>query len=277
MSRLLVAASSGFIGGNITAALGDLGPTSVPSETFRSGDPDSLKFFLQQHDDFSLILPVGRGSGTTAKGLTGDERTFFFNKIWSARAELLRADRVIWFGSSAEYGRAEAPAVESQFPAPDSTYGLGKVLETRAWLMLREMGVRVTVLRPSTVYGPGQAGSMLIPSIVLAARRREAVRLSCPNSLRDFLHVSDLTKALRRILVSKEVLPPVMNLGSGFVYSPAQVASFFEVPRESGGCDGPLSGNREKCYNVLIDSGLARNVLNWRAEIDLRLVAGGLV
>jgi nucleoside-diphosphate-sugar epimerase len=76
---------------------------------------------------------------------------------------------------------------------PRTTYGLCRSLVREvASFETRRIPIRVDWFRPTTVYGPGQRGSMLIPSACSAAREGRPAAFTDGVHRRDFLYVDDL-------------------------------------------------------------------------------------
>lgn len=66
-------------------------------------------------------------------------------------------DRLVFFSSMAVYGNNETPFVESQTPAPIDPYGIGKyAVEMDLHCARVQHGLKWTIVRPHSVYGPKQ-------------------------------------------------------------------------------------------------------------------------
>jgi nucleoside-diphosphate-sugar epimerase len=130
------------------------------------------------------------------------------NVVAAARAAGVR--RVVVTSSSSVYGECPAPAVEGVTPLrPLSPYGVSKVEAEAAVAAVG--GLERVVLRPFTVYGPGQRPDMLIARLLAG---EAGVRLF-PFE-RDFTFVDEVVDgivAATTVPVGDEVA--VWNLGSG--------------------------------------------------------------
>jgi len=83
---------------------------------------------------------------------------------------------------------------ESWHILPDDPYGVSKRnAETRVLQSGRDSGMRVTVLRPTLVYGPGVKGNLLRMMIAVAKRRFPPVPEV--GNRRSMVHVDDLAEA----------------------------------------------------------------------------------
>jgi nucleoside-diphosphate-sugar epimerase len=133
---------------------------------------------------------------------------------------------VVFFGSAAEYGPAPAKAlpVGEGYPAcPASFFGASKLAQTHlAAAAAAALGLRVLVLRPFNVLGPGLPGHYLAAS--LARRVCEAGTAAGPLAVdngaatRDFVDVRDVAEAT--VLAAAHAAPPpgtaeVYNVASG--------------------------------------------------------------
>lgn len=66
-------------------------------------------------------------------------------------------DRFVFFSSMAVYGSNETPFVENQLPNPIDCYGIGKLaVELDLACAKDQHGLRYTIVRPHSVYGPNQ-------------------------------------------------------------------------------------------------------------------------
>ena len=81
---------------------------------------------------------------------------------------------------------------------------------------------RVTILRPSNIYGPGQYAKRhfgVVPALMIAAMRKESFRLmGSASAKRDFLYIDDFVSACQMVLVERESNVSetwVLNVASG--------------------------------------------------------------
>lgn len=116
--------------------------------------------------------------------------------------------------SALVYGEQPAPFHELMQPLPQDRYSLSKFLAEQAVGAFERMGVvRACVLRPSVVYGPGQAGDMFIPALLAALRENRRFSMTRGEQTRDFVHISDLVEAI--LHANSHQLEGTYNVGSG--------------------------------------------------------------
>jgi GDP-4-dehydro-6-deoxy-D-mannose reductase len=129
---------------------------------------------------------------------------------------------VVLFGSAAEYGPVtadELPIREETPPRPTSAYGRSKLAQTRlAERYAAEHGLRVHVVRPFNLLGPGLGGQYFAAALVerLRALRRAGAAGSVPianaDATRDWVDVRDAVDAVVRLALDAPPVPGTMGL-----------------------------------------------------------------
>lgn len=95
---------------------------------------------------------------------------------------------------------AEGDDVAALYGKPDARYGWAKLTGERLVAAYRELGGRVTVVRPFSGYGEDQAIEYPFPAFVRKAKHlvtgfnKEFEIWGDPNSTRDWIHVDDVVK-----------------------------------------------------------------------------------
>jgi nucleoside-diphosphate-sugar epimerase len=133
-------------------------------------------------------------------------------------------------GSMAEYGAPEGPCREDARCTPQTAYGIAKLAASLFALSYGpRRGLPTRVGRLFGLYGPGEAPSRLLPSLVAHLSRDAAVELSDGRQRRDFVHVDDACDALARLASASTAAEPsalLVNVGTGVALSVAEVASW---------------------------------------------------
>ena len=117
------------------------------------------------------------------------------------RAASARGIRFVFVSSSSVYGNArELPTPERAPAAPLNPYAASKV---DAEAVVREHGADAVIVRPFTVYGPGQRPEMAFARWTrLLAARQPLPWYAAPGTARDFTYIDDavggILAALRR-------------------------------------------------------------------------------
>ena len=103
--------------------------------------------------------------------------------------------RIVLVSSQAAAGparSADAPVRESDQPAPMEAYGRSKLQAEQATLRYRNV-LPITVVRPSSVYGPGDRDFL---NVFRQERRRVAIRAVPRDHALSLVHVRDLVRSL---------------------------------------------------------------------------------
>jgi nucleoside-diphosphate-sugar epimerase len=117
------------------------------------------------------------------------------------RAASARGIRFVFVSSSSVYGNArELPTPEHAPAAPLNPYALSKVAAEQ---VVRQHGEDALIVRPFTVYGPGQRPEMAFARwIDLLAARQPLPWYAAPGAARDFTFVDDAVSGILAALRS---------------------------------------------------------------------------
>jgi UDP-glucose 4-epimerase len=195
---------------------------------------------------------------------------------------------LVYFSSGGTvYGdRIATDFTEAMVPQPISYYGAGKVA---CEMFLRAFQVqnrfRVSVVRPTNVYGAGQPyveGFGLIRTLLEKVKQGEAINIwGDGKSVRDYLYITDFVTALEHLIDStdpeiqnsqdkKNARYDLYNLSYGQGYSVNQVLDRIEQV-----VGKPLDvqyreGRSSDVKQTQLDSTLFRSEYFWKPQIDLK-------
>lgn len=183
---------------------------------------------------------------------------------WNARLILM---------SSYLYGPPQyIPVDEKHSLNPHNPYAESKrICEDLVKGYNRDFGLKYDILRLFNLYGPGQQGSLLIPEILQQMGTGE-VNLKDPRPKRDYIHISDVSEAVLRLIQSEDSdrSSSTFNLGTGVSHSVKQLASLI---RKYGHNDFKLEFSNEKRKGEVLDSvadmSTMKSALNWSPQISL--------
>jgi nucleoside-diphosphate-sugar epimerase len=184
-----------------------------------------------------------------------------------ARAAASDGARFVFVSSSSVYGDADVlPTPESARPAPLNPYAASKVAAEAAVL---GAGGDPVIVRPFTVYGPGQRPEMAFARWIAALEAGESLPWrAAPGTARDFTYVDDAVAGLTAALVRGR---------SGAAYN---VSGWDSVTLRTAldllDPDAPLSELPPSSSEALVTSGCGRKAraeLGYGPRVD---IAGGL-
>jgi UDP-glucose 4-epimerase len=179
--------------------------------------------------------------------------------------------RVVFVSTGgALYGNAEG-ANETTLPVPRSYHGAGKVaLEAFFSVLGQRRPGALAILRPSNIYGPGQAlrtGFGIIPTLLERARDGGKVTIwGDGSSVRDYLYIDDMAAACRLALVGPS---GVYNIGSGVGTS---LNELIEQVQQITGRKLLVERQPARASDVgriVLDTARARDTLGWRPLVAL--------
>jgi nucleoside-diphosphate-sugar epimerase len=175
--------------------------------------------------------------------------------------------------SSYVYGRPERLPITEDHPLRAfNPYGHSKLLaEEVARFYQENYGAVVTIVRPFNLYGPGQPGQFLIPTLIRQALSpaSAAITVADLRPKRDYIYVDDLVDLL--ILAGAAPQGGVYNAGTGVSTSVQEVA---ECIVALAGTNKPVVSKQDERPNEVLDTVAditrARTRLGWRPTVDLR-------
>lgn len=224
---MLVAGGAGFLGRAIARSARHAGydvhltwRTTAPPDGFAAhhvdlNDGDATGRLVSQIEPAVVVAAIGGPH----RPETAAERLAAWLDHPVAMTSLLEAcsDRSVHFvamASAHEYAPSEQPHDESAPTGPISLRGIaaGAAAETVRWWAKRT-GSPTTMLRPFSVYGPGEPPDRVVPTLLRAATSGEPFLATRSGSSRDFVFVDDVARAV--ILACSQQTVGEFNLGSG--------------------------------------------------------------
>ena len=117
------------------------------------------------------------------------------------------------------------------------------------------------------VYGPGQRSTSLIPSCYQSLKNGKTPELRNPNAVNDFIHVSDVAKAILRLIESPSV-EGVFNIGSG---KPRRVIEVCRIMAKKLNLENllPESVNFPQDNGIWADTSLINETIGWHPEFSI--------
>ncbi len=285
--RVLVTGAAGFLGRHLVRRLVDDGCRTIAlGRTLSDQDDGQLRCVAASTQDAALLGkllveeevtgvvhlsaqpdgPLASSAELIESNLAGTAR------LLQAASEMSTPPHVVLASSIKVYGRAEQmPLTEATPLAPTSAYAVAKVAADQLGLLYHEqLGLPVTVLRLTQIYGPGQPSGMLVQQFLEAAARGEALRMTKGEQTRDLLYVDDVVDAFRLALTQPSAVGAVLNLGSGVEVS---IADLVKTIGRLAGAPEPLLGvlpyREGEMWRLFVDPSRARELLGFEARFGI--------
>lgn len=142
----------------------------------------------------------------------------------------IKFDCLINTGSSSEYGVKNKPMKETDVLEPDNLYGITKSAANQyCQMMAKKFNFPVVTIRPFAVYGYFEEKERLVPSIITSCLKNTTLKLSSPDSVRDFIFIEDVMDAyVSAIKNIEKIKGEIFNVGRGEQYTISDVVTLVQ-------------------------------------------------
>jgi len=232
--KILVTGSEGFLGTHTVRHLQEQGHTvtGIDQDIFVDGLPD---------DNFDVLFHFAAFVGGR-KGID--------NNLYQV-ARNMELDRLTFEWAETHVGKLIYPSSCAAYPKKLQTqagtpmredmtggetfdiYGMTKLV---AESMLRVAKIKSHIIRPFTIYGPGQSTDYPLPAIIQRAKQGECSVWGSGTQVRDWVHIDDALKVFDYLVHREE--PIVLNIGTGIPLTFKQVAEI--IYKEVNGTTVPV-------------------------------------
>lgn len=137
-------------------------------------------------------------------------------------------ERLVHTSTSEVYGTAQYVPIDEKHPLqPQSPYSASKVgADSIALSFYNSFELPVTIARPFNTYGPRQSARAIIPTIITQIiNGKQRLKLGDLSPTRDLNYVEDTCRGLILQATCKEAVGEVVNIGSNFEISMADVVN----------------------------------------------------
>jgi len=173
------------------------------------------------------------------------------------------------------YGNPEIEVVPETYPTTALSYhGAGKIaLESFLVTFSRLTRTRLTVLRPSNLYGPGQplkSGFGLVRTMLEHLRQGKTMEIwGDGETVRDFLYIDDMVEVCCRVLAKGDADGEAFNVGAGTGHSINQLRQLTEQITGRA-LEVAYQPHRQVDVNrIVLDCSKIRSKLGWSPTVPL--------
>jgi GDP-4-dehydro-6-deoxy-D-mannose reductase len=271
MSRVLVTGAGGFIGRHLVPHLRASGYEVVAGHDASGDVADSATWAAFPSVD--AVVHLAAKSFVPGSWQTPGEflRVNLMGTVAALEYCRTRNARLV-FPSSYLYGDAvHQPIPETAALVATNPYALSKKLaEEACQFFATGFGVAVTILRFFNIYGPGQGGAFLVPTIVNQVRAGREIRVRDLEPRRDYVYVLDVVDAIGKAVAPRSGLG-IFNIGSGVSHSVAEV---IRIIQEVWGTSLPVRSDAARREHEIMDTVAditrATQQLGWQPRFALR-------
>lgn len=269
MSKILVTGSNGFIGKSLVQKLRSLNHNVIEF----SGDILEDEAYRKLHKE-----EIGHCFHLAAKSFVPESwnspDAFIETNVYGTEKVLefcRQSSAALTYVSSYLYGNPEYLPINEQHPVKTpNPYALSKYLAEQLCKFYAEhYKLKVSVIRPFNIYGPGQDKRFLIPELVdkcLGSEKEISVKDLRPK--RDYIYISDVVEALVLTLSIKREFS-VINIGSGNSLSVAEIVE--KIKSQAGVNKNVISADEKRPNEIpdtVADVTLAFELMGWKPKIS---------
>lgn len=150
-------------------------------------------------------------------------------------------------------------------------YGFSKLLAEDVLMRLRQQGLKLAVLRPTSIYGQGITAEKMVRRFLSVAAAGDVIELVQPVEDRiDIVHAADVSSAT--VAVLERECWDTLNVSSGKPISVRELAAacLAVAGRGSVSIGGALPADYRPATKYSLDITRARDRLGWQPQIDVR-------
>jgi len=202
---------------------------------------DDLEDIFTEND----VRIVFHAAAEAAESVANFNRKFYYTSNVINSANIINfcikypVDRLVYFSSMAVYGHNHVPFTEDQIPHPADAYGIGKyAIELDLESAKNQHGLKYTIVRPHSVYGPNQnlwdAYRNVIAIWMRQVLNSEPISIYGDGSQkRAFTFISDIMEPLWKCATEESTLWETFNIGNDEETSINELSDYFELEVES--------------------------------------------
>ena len=165
------------------------------------------------------------------------------------------------------YGKTNYLPIDEVHPKnPQSNYGKSKLMaEKLCKSYSKDLGLEISILRISSVFGYGQNEKYIIPRMFKDALSKKIILHKYSNGfqLMDLIHVDDVSKAILQACKSKKT--GIYNVSLGIGITPLKLSKI--ISKFVVGCKILTQNKKQQTNHFLYDVSKIQKEINFKAKI----------
>ena len=174
----------------------------------------------------------------------------------------------IYLSSCSVYGDTPSYTDEESRLKPKGIYGATKACEEMLVTACQKLGLSITILRLSSVYGEGDRHTRVIPNFIKAALSGEPIIVES-NVVKEFTYVDDVTNAVILCFDNAKSKGEIFNIHGGQVISIGRLAETIKQIIPGTQIIYKFKNNREQTSRGNISIEKAKEMLGYEPGVNL--------
>lgn len=179
----------------------------------------------------------------------------------------------VYIGSSSEYGRKNHPIKESDILEPETLYEGTKACGTMLTKVYgKSYGFNTSIVRPFSVYGPGEAEKKLIPHLYKLFVNNQPAKIK--PGVHDWIYIDDFIEGIKQTMLLNTIPGEIYHFGTGIQYSNLDVLNIFStlfnknIKYTITNDISSSAGVDSECW--VADISKVKKVLEWKPQYTLK-------
>lgn len=281
----LVTGATGFIGGRLAAALVEQGwsvracgrrprPDDLPpSADYRAVDLAGDDDLTGLYEGVTHVFHLAGASSSKSDEAEMERSNVVATEKLLAAAPPGQVQRVVHMSSTSVYGEEEqlpSPVSEDVEPHPSRGYGKAKWRTEQVVQAAGRGGLPVVVLRPVSVYGPGNIkllASAILDVAVEAFAGHNIIPVPAEPVEQRLVHIDDLLHATLHVASAEEAVGRAFNVVDAYYPTSHEIARILaghfgvEVELAADPDAGPSHEERQKAHATMVEQGMEPQIL----------------
>ncbi|MHA2407934.1 MAG: NAD-dependent epimerase/dehydratase family protein [Candidatus Ranarchaeia archaeon] len=287
---ILVTGATGFLGTHLAKRLLSLGANvsaislAEPSSSFPQHNnlnlqlKDITEITKKEVENYEVVIHLAALS-QPRDSIANPLETFRINTLYTVHLlELLRqinpSAYFIFPSTVLVYGLPLQLPISEEHPThPSTPYAASKLAaETAITSYYTNYELPTTIFRLFNSYGPGQAQSNVIPTIIAQAQKKSEIELFDSSTARDFIFVDDVINAFEKAIETQDQCSgQIFNVGTGIstkiTHLVDHVSKILDKPLTIH--ENPLPINRRGPPEVKADISKIQKAIRWTPQFTL--------
>jgi UDP-glucose 4-epimerase len=188
--------------------------------------------------------------------------------------ELNSLRKVFFASTAAVYADSPTPVSETSPVIPLDIYGLTKSIGERLVSEFhRATGISCVIGRLFNAYGPRETNAHLIPEILRQVLEgRDTISLGNTRTRRDYIHTSDMARAVVKLLLLEREGFDTFNIGSGHSYDAREIVHFFERAANRPLIVNLATDRLRKVDRAVLQADITKinQITGWTSEVEIQ-------